>query len=111
MVIIIPGSGGFVLCISCFSKFPPTGIHAAQVVPHVHYHIIPRPSNEERERLTHKSGARWLISRYGDGIRTDLDDEEGAAVAREIRNSVFKELEEMKQNTDGRAERKLLSSL
>lgn len=81
------------------------------MVPHVHYHIIPRPSNEERERLTRQAGARWLISKYGNGIRTDLDDEEGAAVAGEIRNNVFSELQEMKQDGDGRVERKLLSSL
>lgn len=87
------------------------GIHAAQVVPHVHYHIIPRPSNEEREQPIRKEGARWLISKYGDGIRTDLDDEEGATVAGEIRDNVFSELQEMNQDSNGRIERKLLSSL
>lgn len=81
------------------------------MVPHVHYHIIPRPSNEERERLIRKEGARWLISKYGDGVRTDLDDEEGAAVAGEIRDNIFSELQGMKWDGDGIIERKLLSSL
>jgi hypothetical protein len=80
-------------------------------VPHVHYHIIPRPSNEEREQLIRKGGARWLISQYGDGIRTDLDEDEGAVIAEEIRNNVFRELEEMKRDADSRVERKLLSFL
>lgn len=80
-------------------------------MPHVHYHIIPRPSNEERERLIHKEGARWLISKYGNGIRTDLDDEEGTTAAGEIRDNVFSELQKMKQDSDGRIQRELLSSL
>lgn len=80
-------------------------------MPHVHYHIIPRPSDVERKRLIEEQGAQWLVSQYGDGVRTDLDDGEGAAVAREIRSNVFMELEGMKQGADGRVERKLLSSL
>ncbi|RPB14977.1 HIT-like protein [Morchella conica CCBAS932] len=39
------------------------GVHAAQVVPHVHYHIIPRPSSEEREKLLAGAEGRWLLSR------------------------------------------------
>lgn len=61
--------------------------------------------------MARNESARWFISKYGNGTRTDLDDEEGAAVAKEIRDNVFRELEEMKWDGDGRVERKLLSSL
>jgi diadenosine tetraphosphate (Ap4A) HIT family hydrolase len=66
------------------------GATAAQVVPHIHFHIIPRPplsgggSSSERSRLM-----------FGRHMRQDLDDDEGAAQATDLRMAVRDELERM----------------
>lgn len=54
------------------------GARAAQVVPHVHFHIIPRPAT--MPEIKSKS---WTM--FGRGQRDDLDDEEGARLAGEMR--------------------------
>jgi len=54
------------------------GARAAQVVPHVHFHIIPRP--ESMPRIQNKS---WTM--FGRGQRDDLDEEEGVQMAGEMR--------------------------
>ncbi|KAH0603782.1 uncharacterized protein H6S33_007441 [Morchella sextelata] len=81
-----------VVGVADFNVVQNNGVHAAQVVPHVHYHIIPRPSSEEREKVLAGAEGRWLLSRYGDGVRSELDDEEGAAVAARIRGEVAREV-------------------
>jgi len=55
------------------------------VVPHVHFHIIPRPSTVPE--LKNKS---WTM--FGRGQRDDLDDEEGEQLAAELRAQIRKEL-------------------
>jgi len=62
------------------------GIRAAQVVPHVHFHIIPRP--EHVPQLKNKS---WTM--FGRGQREELDDDEGEKLAEELRDALRKELE------------------
>jgi len=62
------------------------GIRAAQVVPHVHFHIIPRPANVPE--LKNKS---WTM--FGRGQREELDDDEGEKLASELRVELRKELE------------------
>ncbi|KAJ5905509.1 Hit family protein 1 [Penicillium subrubescens] len=52
------------------------GTRAAQQVPHVHFHIIPRPSD-----FAHKPS----FAMFGRGQRHELDDDEGAALARAMR--------------------------
>ncbi|KAJ4314829.1 hypothetical protein N0V94_006270 [Neodidymelliopsis sp. IMI 364377] len=54
------------------------GARAAQVVPHVHFHIIPRPAS--MPEIKSKS---WTM--FGRGQRDDLDDDEGARMAGEMR--------------------------
>jgi diadenosine tetraphosphate (Ap4A) HIT family hydrolase len=61
------------------------GARAAQVVPHVHFHIIPRP--ETMPEIKNKS---WTM--FGRGLRGDLDDEEGAELAREMRRVLMEEV-------------------
>ena len=58
---------------------------AAQVVPHVHFHIIPRPglTPELRNRS---------FTMFGRGQRSELDDEEAAILARRLRDEVGKEI-------------------
>ncbi|KAL7276350.1 hypothetical protein RUND412_000653 [Rhizina undulata] len=90
-----------------FNVIQNNGVNAAQVVPHVHYHIIPRPRIGQRD-TTHK-----VKSKHGHffSSREDLDDEEGAVTARDMRMAIAQELEEMKKNEAGNGERKLLASL
>jgi diadenosine tetraphosphate (Ap4A) HIT family hydrolase len=64
------------------------GARAAQVVPHVHFHIIPRPAT--MPEIRNKS---WTM--FGRGQRDDLDDEEGARMAKEMRKALRDELEMM----------------
>lgn len=58
------------------------GAAAAQVVPHCHFHIIPRPE------LRDKRADRFTSTMFGRGQRGELDDEEGEKLAGEIRAAV-----------------------
>ncbi|KAF2030140.1 HIT-like protein [Setomelanomma holmii] len=73
------------------------GARAAQVVPHVHFHIIPRPAS--MPEIKNKS---WTM--FGRGQRDDLDDEEGMRIAGEMRRVLR---EEVGKVVGGRAEAKL----
>lgn len=64
------------------------GAAAAQVVPHVHYHIIPRPEIRASGRM-HES-----FTMFGRGRREELDDEEAEVLAGRIREEVAKVLVE-----------------
>ncbi|KAF2869812.1 HIT-like domain-containing protein [Massariosphaeria phaeospora] len=61
------------------------GARAAQVVPHVHFHIIPRP--ETMPEIKNKS---WTM--FGRGQRDELDDEMGAKMAAEMRRVLREEV-------------------
>ncbi|KAG6007703.1 hypothetical protein E4U21_005664 [Claviceps maximensis] len=58
------------------------GAAAAQVVPHMHYHIIPRPEIRARGKM-HES-----FTMFGRGQREELDEEEAARLAARIRREV-----------------------
>lgn len=58
------------------------GAAAAQVVPHVHYHLIPRPDIRARGRM-HES-----FTMFGRGTREELDDEDAEVLAADIRRHV-----------------------
>ena len=62
------------------------GIRAAQVVPHVHFHIIPRPAHVPE--LKNKS---WTM--FGRGQREELDDEDGEKLAADLRRELRREIE------------------
>lgn len=62
------------------------GARAAQVVPHVHFHIIPRPPT--MPEIKNKS---WTM--FGRGQRDDLDEEEGGRMAGEMRRVLREEVE------------------
>lgn len=64
------------------------GARAAQVVPHVHFHIIPRPP--KMPELKNKS---WTM--FGRGQREDLDDDEAGNLAEELRSVLKEELERL----------------
>jgi predicted esterase len=67
------------------------GARAAQVVPHVHFHIIPRPSDIREIRSD-----SWTM--FGRGQREDLDDEEGEVIAAEMRDEIRRELRRMESD-------------
>ncbi|VBB84398.1 Putative protein of unknown function [Podospora comata] len=58
------------------------GAAAAQVVPHCHFHVIPRPE------LRDKRNERFTSTMFGRGQRDELDEEEGEKLAGEIREMV-----------------------
>jgi diadenosine tetraphosphate (Ap4A) HIT family hydrolase len=60
------------------------GAAAAQVVPHVHFHIIPRPA------LTPELRNR-SFTMFGRGQRSELDDDEAAELAGKLREALAKE--------------------
>lgn len=53
------------------------------MVPHVHFHIIPRPSD-----FAHKPS----FAMFGRGQRHELDDEEGDVLARAMRAELAREV-------------------
>ncbi|KAF4633802.1 hypothetical protein G7Y89_g4305 [Cudoniella acicularis] len=65
------------------------GAAAAQVVPHVHFHIIPRPA------LTPELRNR-SFTMFGRGQRSELDEEEAAELAGRLREEVEREVESAK---------------
>ncbi|UPX11139.1 uncharacterized protein EKO05_0001762 [Ascochyta rabiei] len=68
------------------------GARAAQVVPHVHFHIIPRPAT--MPEIKNKS---WTM--FGRGQRDDLDDEEGAQIAGEMRQVLRQEIRKLGESS------------
>ncbi|KAF2731167.1 HIT-like protein [Polyplosphaeria fusca] len=70
------------------------GARAAQVVPHVHFHIIPRP--ETMAQIKNKS---WTM--FGRGQRDELEDEDGAKIAAEMRRVLKEEIEKMTSKSIG----------
>lgn len=62
-----------------------TGAAAAQVVPHVHFHIIPRPALTPE--LRNKS-----FTMFGRGQRSDLDEDEAAELVEKLKAELAKEL-------------------
>lgn len=64
------------------------GAAAAQVVPHMHYHVIPRPEIRAQGRWSEK------FTMFGRGQRTDLDPEDGERMAELVRGHVVDVLRE-----------------
>lgn len=58
------------------------GAAAAQVVPHMHYHVIPRPEIRAQGRWSEK------FTMFGRGQRSDLDAEDGEILAERVRGEV-----------------------
>lgn len=69
------------------------GAAAAQVVPHMHYHIIPRPE------LAGKGTERFTSTMFGRGARQELDEEDGARLAEKVRTAVVAVLREEEERS------------
>ncbi|OJJ49379.1 hypothetical protein ASPZODRAFT_112237, partial [Penicilliopsis zonata CBS 506.65] len=63
------------------------GYRAAQQVPHLHFHVIPRPPLNSDQRLMPS------FVMFGRGQRDELDDEEGKTLAAAIREQMVREVE------------------
>jgi hypothetical protein len=68
------------------------GERAAQTIPHVHYHIIPRPPLAPIPTEKQKS---WVT--FGRGMRGDLDEDETSTLAERLRRAVDVEIERLRQ--------------
>lgn len=68
-----------------FTNYIP-GVRAAQQVPHLHFHIIPRPALEAG------SGGRPSFAMFGRGQRDELDDDEGDVLAKALREELALEI-------------------
>lgn len=64
------------------------GAAAAQVVDHVHYHLIPRPEIRASGKL------RESFTMFGRGQREELDDDEAGVLAAKLRRSISEVLQE-----------------
>ena len=73
------------------------GERAAQVVPHVHFHLIPRYQEgrgETRNRGEVDGGMLKSWRMFGRGTREELDDDEAVDLARKLREAIRKEVGE-----------------
>ncbi|KAI1326427.1 HIT domain-containing protein [Xylariaceae sp. FL0255] len=75
-------------CVHDWNVVQNNGAAAAQVVNHVHYHLIPRPEIRASGRLSES------FTMFGRGQREELDDDEGASLAESIRGEIAAILEE-----------------
>ncbi|MCJ1399841.1 hypothetical protein MMC11_003044 [Xylographa trunciseda] len=66
------------------------GARAAQVVPHVHFHIIPRPGD-----VPEIKNRSWTI--FGKGQREELDDEDAEVLIDGMREQLAKEIERLRR--------------
>ena len=62
------------------------GARAAQVVPHVHFHIIPRPGD-----VPEIKNRSWTV--FGKGQREELDEEDAELLVKRMREQLVTELE------------------
>lgn len=71
------------------------GAAAAQVVPHVHYHLIPRPEIRASGKL------RESFTMFGRGQREDLDEDEAEVLAKSVREKVAEVMKEDEEKKRG----------
>lgn len=76
------------------------GVYAKQVVPHVHYHIIPKPDHRQREEHVKKhpvpeDAPAIYKAPFGLGVREELDEDIGRKLAEELRVEVARITEEL----------------
>lgn len=75
------------------------GAAAAQVVPHMHFHLIPRPEIRASGRRSES------FTMFGRGQREELDDDEALELAEKLRGCVADVVREECQGTEGNREK------
>ncbi|PTB67713.1 HIT-like protein [Trichoderma citrinoviride] len=70
------------------------GAAAAQVVPHMHYHLIPRPEIRASGRY------RESFTMFGRGQREELDEDEAEQLAEELRQQIADILREEQEDRE-----------
>lgn len=78
-----------------------TGARAAQVVPHVHFHIIPRPGD-----VPEIKNRSWTV--FGKGQREELDDDDAAALIAKMRKELTSQVERVREKEGEEAVKILL---
>ncbi len=77
------------------------GARAAQVVPHVHFHIIPRVGD-----VPEVKARSWTV--FGKGQREELDEGDAVVLVRRIREKLRKEVERVRWREGEEGVRRLL---
>ena len=70
---------------------PYQGPRAAQIIPHVHFHIVPRPPHGALPTLKQTS-----YTMFARGRRSELDEEDSLVLASQIREQIAKEVQDVK---------------
>ncbi|KAI1488635.1 HIT-like domain-containing protein [Biscogniauxia mediterranea] len=76
------------------------GAAAAQVVGHVHYHVVPRPGLRAAD-----AAGRRSFTMFGRGVREDLDEEDAAVLAAEVRRRVAEVVREEEEEEEEEEEK------
>lgn len=66
------------------------GARAAQVVPHVHFHIIPRPGD-----VPEIKNRSWTV--FGKGQREELDDDDATELIAKMRRELNSQVERVRE--------------
>lgn len=90
----------FFLTIADF-PFNIVGARAAQVVPHVHFHIIPRVGDDVPE----VKARSWTV--FGKGQREELDEEDAVVLVGKMRERLRGEVERVRRKEGEGAVRRL----
>lgn len=77
------------------------GARAAQVVPHVHFHIIPRVGD-----VPEVKARSWTV--FGKGQREELDEEDAEVLVRRMRVRIGREVERVRRREGEEGVRRLL---
>lgn len=77
------------------------GARAAQVVPHVHFHIIPRVGD-----VPEVKARSWTV--FGKGQREDLDEGDAEVLVRRMRVGIGREVERVRRREGEEGVRRLL---
>ena len=78
-----------------------TGARAAQVVPHVHFHIIPRP--RDVPEIKNRS---WTV--FGRGQREELDEDDARELIGKMRRELTRQVERVREKEGEEAVKILL---
>ncbi|KAF2761975.1 HIT-like protein [Pseudovirgaria hyperparasitica] len=87
-------STSLIATVSCtdYNIVQNNGAAAAQIVPHIHFHIIPRNASTHVPEMQARS---WTM--FGRGQRAELDEEDGTVLARQIRERLREEVRRTEQ--------------